>query len=49
MDKYFGTWKFVECDNFEEYMKGPGIPAPLCMLAGLTSPNLTTKQEEDGE
>ena len=49
MENYFGTWKFVQCDNFDEYLKGLGIPAPLRMLAGLTSPTLTIKQEEDGE
>ena len=48
MENYFGTWKFVECTNFDEYLKGLGIPAPLRMLAGLTSPTLSIKQEQDG-
>ena len=48
MEKYFGTWKLVECQNFEEYLKGLGIPAPLRKLAGLTSPTVIIKQEQDG-
>ena len=46
MEVYCGTWKFVECNNFDEYLKGLGIPAPLRMLAGITSPTITIKQEE---
>ena len=48
MDVYCGTWKFVECTNFDEYLKGLGIPAPLRMLAGITSPTIIIKQEEEG-
>merc|ERR1712215_126160 len=47
MEKYFGTWKFISCDNFDEYLKALGIPAPLRMLAGITSPTVIIKQESD--
>ena len=48
MEVYCGSWKFVECTNFDEYLKGLGIPAPLRMLAGITSPTITIKQEGQG-
>ena len=50
MDKYFGTWKFVESSNFDAYLIGLGISFPLRKLASLTSPTVIIKQEnEEGE
>eukprot|EP00092_Neocalanus_flemingeri_P016028 GFUD01017347.1.p1 GENE.GFUD01017347.1~~GFUD01017347.1.p1 ORF type:complete len:137 (+),score=46.36 GFUD01017347.1:94-504(+) len=48
MEKYFGTWNFVESSNFEEYLKGLGISFPLRKLAGLSSPTISIKQEIGG-
>ena len=22
MDRFYGSWKFVSCDNFDDYLKG---------------------------
>ena len=49
MENFKGTWKFEKCENFDEYLKSLGIPAPLRLLAGITSPTLIIKQEEDGK
>lgn len=32
MDTFLGTWKFESCENFDEYLKALGIPAPLRKL-----------------
>ena len=45
MEKFLGTWNFVESTNFDNYLQGLGIAYPLRKLASLTSPTVTIKQE----
>ena len=49
MEAFVGTWKFVKCEHFEEYLKALGISAPLRKLAMLTSPTLTISKSGEGE
>ena len=46
MEKFFGTWKLVESNNFDQYLQGLGIAYPLRKLAALTSPTVTIKEED---
>ena len=46
MDKYLGSWNFIESSNFDEYLKGLGIMLPLRKLANITKSTLTIKQDD---
>merc|ERR1711973_122572 len=48
MDRFYGSWKFVSCDNFDDYLKALGIPFPLRKMAILISPTITISKEPDG-
>lgn len=44
---YCGTWKFVSCDNFDNYLKELGINVVLRKLAAIASPNVIISVYED--
>ncbi|XP_017686032.1 PREDICTED: fatty acid-binding protein, heart [Lepidothrix coronata] len=47
VEAFAGTWKLVETNNFDEYMKALGVSFATRQMAGLTKP--TTIIEVNGE
>ncbi|NWQ65794.1 FABPH protein, partial [Neopipo cinnamomea] len=47
VDAFVGTWKLVETNNFDEYMKALGVSFATRQMAGLLKP--TTIIEVDGD
>ncbi|NWU84698.1 FABPH protein, partial [Onychorhynchus coronatus] len=47
VDAFAGTWKLVETNNFDEYMKALGVSFATRQMAGLTKP--TTIIEVNGD
>ena len=50
MSEFHGSWKFVSCDNFDEYLKELGINVVLRKLAMLANPTVIFwENEADGK
>ncbi|XP_032566018.1 fatty acid-binding protein, heart [Chiroxiphia lanceolata] len=47
VEAFAGTWKLVETNNFDEYMKALGVSFATRQMAGLTKP--TTIIEVNGD
>ena len=47
MSEFCGAWKFVSCDNFDDYLKELGINAVLRKLATLANPTVSFEFQKD--
>ncbi|MCI4389812.1 hypothetical protein PGIGA_G00103280 [Pangasianodon gigas] len=47
MDVFFGSWKFVKSENFDDYMKAIGVNDELRSVANVVKPVITISQEEE--
>ena len=41
MGEFCGSWKFVSCENFDDFLKEMGINVVLRKMAAIASPTVT--------
>ncbi|XP_063041459.1 fatty acid-binding protein, heart-like [Engraulis encrasicolus] len=47
-EAFVGTWKMVESEHFDDYLKALGVGFALRQVAGRAKPNLIVSVEENG-
>ncbi|KAF4071228.1 hypothetical protein AMELA_G00283660 [Ameiurus melas] len=47
MEAFFASWKFVKCENFDDYLKAIGLNDELRSIANVIKPVFTFSQEDD--
>ncbi|GCB62098.1 fatty acid binding protein 7, brain, b [Scyliorhinus torazame] len=47
VDAFVGTWKLVESDNFDAYMKALGVSFATRQVGNVTKPTIIISKEED--
>ncbi|XP_062385911.1 myelin P2 protein-like [Sardina pilchardus] len=47
-EKFVGSWKMVESENFDEYLKALGVGFALRQVASRAKPSLTITMDTDG-
>ncbi|XP_012671852.1 fatty acid-binding protein, adipocyte-like [Clupea harengus] len=47
-EKFVGTWKMVESENFDDYLKALGVGFALRQVAGRAKPSLIISVDGDG-
>ncbi|XP_062393629.1 fatty acid-binding protein, heart-like [Sardina pilchardus] len=46
--KFVGTWKMVESENFDDYLKALGVGFAIRQVAGRAKPTMTISVDADG-
>ncbi|XP_041665924.1 fatty acid binding protein 4a [Cheilinus undulatus] len=49
VEKFVGTWKMVNSENFDDYMKAIGVGFATRQVGNRTKPNLIVTVEDDGK
>ncbi|XP_062378472.1 fatty acid binding protein 7, brain, a [Sardina pilchardus] len=47
MDAFCATWKLIDSQNFDEYMKALGVPFATRQVGNVTKPTVVISQEGD--
>ncbi|XP_062385915.1 fatty acid-binding protein, heart-like [Sardina pilchardus] len=47
-EKFVGTWKLVESENFDEYLKALGVGFAKRQIASQAKPSVTVSVDTDG-
>ncbi|XP_063039943.1 fatty acid binding protein 7, brain, a [Engraulis encrasicolus] len=47
MDAFCATWKLIDSQNFDEYMKALGVPFATRQVGNVTKPTIVISQDGD--
>ncbi|XP_017281967.1 fatty acid binding protein 4b [Kryptolebias marmoratus] len=48
VERFYGTWKLNDSENFDDYLKEVGVLLPMRLMASASKPTLEVKEEAGG-